>query len=829
MKKYFTLLLLMSTLLMSGTSLLAQQRGQRPGGPRGAMPKFKVEGRIVDEATGNPLEYATVTLFSYKDSSMVAGGITDMNGKFSFETRPGRLYAKIEFLSYTTLIIDRIPFDRELRKADLGIVKLQSDAAMLDEVEVRAEKSQMQMTLDKKVFNVGKDLANRGGTAEDILDNVPSVAVDLEGNVSLRGSNDVRVLVNGKPSGLIGVGDLNGLRQIPSNLIERVEVITNPSARYEAEGMSGIINIVLRKDKKSGLNGSFDITAGYPENFGAAVNMNYRRKDINFFANYGVSYRKRPGEGFNYQELYRGDTTYILDQDRTFERGGLSNSVRLGMDYFLGEKTTLTGAFLYKVSDEDNFNTVTYRDYINSFPDNLQSVTYRTDDEKEDEDNLEYSLQYKRTFSRKGQELTADFQFQENTEVESSDFTETYFFPNGEPGLREDLEQRSANSEGEKRTRFQIDYVHPFSKDGQFEIGSLISIRDIKNDYLVEEWADNRWVSLEGFSNNFVYDEDIYAAYFMLGNKYGKFSYQAGLRGELSNVRTELLQTNEVNDRTYFNFFPTVHLSYELPNQHNVQISYSRRLRRPRFWYLNPFVTFSDARNVFAGNPNLDPSFTDSYELSHIKYWDKASFSSSIYYRYSTGVIRRIRDTDLETGNATIIPKNLATEDSYGLELTFSASPKKWLRLNGDVNFFRSIINGDNVGNNSSADALSMLGRITSRMTFWKKTDVQIRANYRAPRETPQGRNKAIYHMDFAASKDILKGNGTLTFSINDVFNSRRRRYITIEDSARNEGEFQWRARQFTLALNYRLNQKKKRGRRGGRGGYDGGGGEMGF
>jgi outer membrane receptor protein involved in Fe transport len=789
--------------------------------------KFIVRGKVVDAETKLPLEFATVTLFNQSDSSLATGNITDEAGAFMIETRPGRYFAKVEFLSYQTKTIGNIDLNRDEPVADLGTIALASDASMLIEVEVRAEKSQMQLSLDKKVFNVGKDLANTGGTAADVLDNVPSVTVDVEGNVNLRGSGNVRILVDGKPSGLIGISNTNGLRQLPANLIDRVEVITNPSARYEAEGMAGIINIVLKKDQQKGLNGSFDLTLGQPAEYGGSVNLNYRKNRFNFFTNYGLRYRKGPGMGSQYQESYTPDTTFITDQSREHEQGGWSNNIRFGADYFFNPKNILTTAFNYRWSNEDNFSEIEYRDYLNNL-DNPTGSTIRTDKEKEKEPNLEYALTYRKTFDREGREFTADLRFQDNNEEENSDFREQYFNPDGSPAGIADLLQRSNNKEGERNVIVQSDYVHPFGSNGKFEAGLRSGLRDIRNDYLVEEFSDDAWETLTGLSNNFLYDENIHAAYAIFGNKVSRFSYQLGLRLEQSDVKTELLQTNEINDRQYTNLFPSAHVTYDLPAQNAVQVSYSRRVRRPRFWDLNPFFTFSDARNFFSGNPDLDPEFTDSYEMGHIKYWEKGSLTSSVYYRRTTGVIERIRT---QTSNTTFntFPVNLSTQDDYGLEFTWSFDPFKAWRLNGNVNFFRSITDGKYEEQDFDADTYTWFGRLSSRLTLWKQVDFQANFNYRAPRKTTQGEQKAMYHLDLGFSKEVLKNNGTLTLSVRDLFNTRRRRFTTIDDDFFTEGDHQWRARQVSLTLSYRINQKKQKGKNGrGEGEFDGGeGGEF--
>ena len=812
-------------LLLTISITVQAQRGNRSGGER-QMPQIKISGTIVDQDTKSPLEFATISIYSKRDSSLITGGLSEVDGTFEVQSRPGALYAVIEYISYEAVQID-VPLDRESRRGgppsiDLGVIGLYESGIALNDVEIRAERSETQFSLDKRVFNVGKDLANQGGTAQDILDNVPSVTVDIEGAVSLRGSSGVRILIDGKPSGLANQDNANGLRSIPANLIDQVEVITNPSARYEAEGMAGIINIILKKDKGSGFNGSFDVSGGYPTNGGLGANVNYRKGNINWFANYGMRYRSTPGFGESFLRQDRSGETFYQEVFRDNERSGLSNSVRFGIDFIPNEKEILTGAFLFRKSDEDNFGTITYNDYINDFPGNLTLNTLRTDDEREDEIDLQYSINYKKEFSSRQHYFEATVQFQNETEEEGSDFLETSTAFIGNPIA--DLVQRSANEEANMEWLFQVDFVKPLGENGKFETGLRSSLRAINNDYAVEQEEDGQFVTLVGLTNDFNYDENVQAAYAIAGSKTGKFGYQFGLRAEYSDILTELEQTNEVNDRDYFSLFPSSFLNYEFSPGSTIQASYSRRIRRPRFWDLNPFFTFSDSRNTFSGNPNLDPEFTDSYELNYIKYMDDLTITGGFFYRHTTDKIQRIL-VFKEDGTTNRQPENLATGDDYGLELTFQYSGIKWLRLDGNANFFRQEVNGQNVDDSFSASTTTWFGRFTSRASFWD-SDLQLRFNYRGARETVQGTSRGIPSLDLGWSKDILGKQGTVTLSVRDVFNSRKRAGTTIGDGFFRESEFQWRARTATIAFNYRINQKKQRSR-GERGGEDFEGGEF--
>ncbi|MCX6216910.1 TonB-dependent receptor [Spirosoma sp.] len=767
-----------------------------------------VRGTVIDEKKA-PIPFTTVALHRLADSVLVKGVVADEAGMFALQIKPGNYFLKVSAVSFQEKISPGFALGDQDKQ--LGTVTLTATAKRLDEVVVMGEKSQMELALDKRIFNVGKDLANAGGTASDILKNIPSVAVDGEGNVSLRGSNSVRILIDGKPSGLVSFKGGSGLQQLQGSIIERVEVITNPSARYEAEGMGGIINIVLKKERKEGINGSFDVITGYPSNFGAAANVNYRRKNLNFFVNYTASFRNTPGRSSLYQEVYDSASTFVYRQNSTNNLKGQNNNARAGIDYYFSPKSILTGSYTWRLSKGKRFADIQYLDYLPNSNHTVQAITNRTQDETETEPNSEYVVSYKKTFARQGHELTADIRYLDNWEKSDQFFTQKTLQPDGKPSAIPDVLQRSINDETEKQLLIQVDYVQPFAKDGKLEGGMRLSSRDMTNDYTVtQQTLGGPWTPLPGLTNDFLYVEKINALYGIVGNKIRKFSYQMGIRAEWTDVTTTLKQTNDVNPRSYANLFPSVHATYDLPHQHALQVSYSRRVRRPQYNDLSPFMTFSDNRNFFSGNPDLNPEFTNAFEIGHIKYVEKGSMSSSIYYRHTTGKIIRIRRVS-EQGNSTTRPENLATEDSYGAEFTGSYALYKWWKLDGSVNFFRAITNGGNLDASYQSDTYSWFTRLSSRFTVMRNTDIQLRGNYEAPQKTPQGSRKAIATLDLSFSKDILNSNGTLVFNVIDVFNSRRYRSITEGANFYTESSSQGRLRQFNLTLNYRLHQAKKK------------------
>jgi hypothetical protein len=488
---------LLSILVLFASGAQAQERNTQ-GAPGGPSP-FKVTGQVVDSQTGEALEYVTAALISELDSTIAGGAVTGLDGKFEITARPGKFTLRVEFLSYKAKYIAGIQLNQDQMTRDVGKIQMDPHTAVLDEVVVEGERSSMTMTLDKRIFNVGKDLTNAGRSAADLLDNIPSVSVDVEGNVSLRGSDNVRILVDGKPSGLIGINTADGLRQLQSNMIESVEVVTNPSARYDAEGSAGIINIILKKDKRQGVNGAFNATVGVPTNIGGSFNLNYRKKWTNLFASYGLEYEKSPGGGSSFQTFFPGDTLYYTIRENDRERGGWSHNVRFGSDFFLNDKNTITVAAIYRISDEDNDYGLNYQDLDGDR--NLLFVTDRYDNELEIDKNSEYSINYTKTFGKEGQKLSADVQYRDNNETEESSINETTY------SVAEDLEepelfQRSINDELDRGWLLQADYEHPVGKDGKLEVGVRNSIRRIGNDYVVEQLNDEtgNWENLEGFT-----------------------------------------------------------------------------------------------------------------------------------------------------------------------------------------------------------------------------------------------------------------------------------------------------------------------------------------
>ena len=792
----------------------AQQRGKQ-------LPQVTVSGKVIDLETKQALEYATV-IFTPLKGEKITGGITDRNGAFEIQVSKNSYDISVEFISFKTKTIKNQKIDSN---TDLGTIFLEINAEALDEVEIIAEKSTVEIRLDKKIYNVGKDMTVKGGTASDVLDNVPSVSVDVEGNVSLRGNDNVRILINGKPSGLVGLSGTDALRQLPADAIEKVEVITSPSARYEAEGTAGIINIILRKGKAQGFNGSLSTSVGNPDNFGMSVNLNYRTKKANFFTNTGYNYRNAPGNSFS-NVTYFDDLENISEyrnENIKYDRERKSFNTRFGIEYFLTDKSSITGTVLYRKSDGDDTAT----NIIDELDANniLYESGSRKENETEEDKTIEYNLNYTKDFNKSGHRLTFDFQYGESEENEFNYITDFTIFPNS----IENAPERNSTDEKDSEFQFKGDYTLPINENTQFEFGFKIDLDKLDSDYLVEESINDEFINNTNFSNTLKFEQNIYAVYSQFGKKINKFSYLLGVRAETTDRKINLIQSNEIYNKKFTELFPTVNLGLELNDTESITLGYSRRLRRPRHWFLNPFESRTSETYIRKGNVNLDPTYTNSFDLGYLKRWDKFTLNSSIYYQHSINNFQMIQTEELrdidEKETLVIIrtPINLSTQDRFGYEFTANYNPFKWWRISNSFNFFKSISKGDYNSVNYDSDDVTWFTRLTSRVSLPGKIEWQTRGMYRAPYESAQSKREGILSINLAFSKDILKEKGTLSLSVSDLLNSRKRKSESFTPTTYSIGEFQWRERQIRLNFTYRFNQKKKRERQGN---YNGGGEE---
>ncbi|EAS19515.1 TonB-dependent outer membrane receptor [Flavobacteria bacterium BBFL7] len=780
-----------------------------------------ISGTLVDKSTKTPLEFATVSLLSTNPGSTPQGGITDIDGKYSIQVVPGTYDVKWEYITFKTLIkkAEVLTADK-----DYGTIELEIDVAELDAAIVIAEKTTVDIRLDKKIYNIGKDLTVRGGSASDVLDNVPSVSVDVEGNVALRGNDNVTILIDGRPSALVGFNGAEALRQIPSDAIEKIEVITSPSARYDAEGTAGILNIILRKNKLLGFNGSMQLDTGYNPQLGLSFNGNLRSEKWNLFTNTGFRYRETPGNSTTSTEyLSPSAQNSFVNEERVFDRLGRNFFTSLGAEYFINDQSSIVANIVYRLGNDDDLNTnIIDRLDANG---NLNEATSRVEAESEDDTRIQYSLDYKNDLDENGQKITASIQYSTSVEEQNANILETETTTN----TINDVE-RTLSEEDEKNATAQFDYVLPIGEDTQFEAGYRGNYRDISNSFFLEEqltFPNGPLVPDAGLNNTFDYEELVNAVYSQYGKEYGKFSFLAGLRFEHTNVTISQETVNTVDKKDYSSLFPTLNLGYEIQDGENITLGYNRRVRRPRGRFLNPFPSRSSESNVFQGNVDLDPTFTNSVDLGYLRRWKKVTLSTSIYYNSSDDNWEFIQeDTGQITDNGDPIirrtPVNLSTQERIGYELTLTYRPFKWWTINSDFNLYRVTTDGDFNGQNFDFENTTYFARLNQKFSIPSGIDLQTRLNYRGASENAQSTNDGIFTMNLAASKDIMGDDATISLNVSDLFNSRKRQGTTITDDFITDSEFQWRERQVNLSFVYRFNQKKKNGRGdGGDGGDD--------
>ena len=794
MKNFFILAFIFSSSLLS---LFANNEDNT------VRKEVDITGQVIDKDTNEPLEYATIAFIDKSLNKIVTGGITDSNGFFNINVKKGQYDITIEYISFKKQTLrNKLLTEDE----NLGVIKLELDVEALDAVEVIAERTTVEIKLDKKIYNVGKDLTVRGGTVSDVLDNVPSVSVDVEGNVSLRGQDNVRILINGKPSGLVGLNSTDALRQLPAEAIEKVEVITSPSARYDAEGTAGILNIILRRSKLQGLNGAITLNASEPTAYGVSGNINYRTGNVNIFSTSGYRYSDSPGNSKTETEYFNSGTFFNEYRDINRTRKGYNTNS--GIEWYINNTTSLTAAFLIRESDNERETTNTINELDNSG--NLLNQSIRFDPEFEDDKTTQFSLNFDKQFNgNSDHRLTADFQYENSNEDEESIITQ-----DGTDS------ERVQTLENQKRILLQTDFVKPIGEKGQFELGYRGNFNQLDTDYILEFNENGNFELDTNLSNLLLYKEHNNALYSQFGSKIkDKFSFLLGLRYESSRISINQVTSGDYENQNYSGFFPTLNLGYEISEDQSLTIGYNRRIRRPRSRFINPFPSRSSATNLFQGNPNIKPSYSNSVDLGYLNRFGKLTLNSSIYYAHATDVFTFISE---DSGQIAIVggtevpvivrrPINLATNDRFGFEFTLTYRPSQKWNLNGNFNLFQSVTRGDYNGDNYDAENLSWFIRLNNKYTLPGKIEWQTRIFYMGPREDAINKTKGMFSTDLAFSKDLFKDKASIALNVSDVFNTRKREMISRTSTFYSDSQYQWRQRTVSMSFTYRFNQKKKR------------------
>jgi len=792
-----------------------------------------IYGKLIDKSTSRGIEAASVQIYPAvggKSDSLLTGMLSRPNGEFRFRNLPpeNSFRLVISALGYETweqiITIETQDGDYAKRnfKKDIGNIILQTDIKQLSGVTVTSSRPALEMGIDRKVFNVDKSLVSTGGTAIDIMKNIPSVSVDIDGNVELRNSTP-QIFIDGRPTILT-------LDQIPADHIDKIELITNPSAKFDASSSGGIINVVLKKNKRVGLNGIATLSAGSPELFSGNLNMNLRQGKLNFFvsAGHNQSGGKAKGETLR-QNKDNGVITDYFNQYSVNNRSRNFNSLRFGTDFFIDNRNTVTisqdfvrGRFgNEEIQDQLYLN----RDQI------LDHYGVRTSNGKFGFNRKSTRFNYKHNFPKEGKELTADINYNYGTRSDNSTILNSYFSPDGSEYQPTAKVWNNGNS-NEKQVTFQADYTNPLSESTKIETG----IRSYHNSFFsfYDAFADDNGQEVKlPLSNKYDYDEMINAGYFTFSYKKEKFSYQAGLRIEHSKFDGELVDSAYKFGYEYPNkiskiwdaLFPSFFITKKINEDNELQFNYTRRIRRPRFWQLNPFIEINDPANLRQGNPQLRPEFINSFEVNYSKNYGKGNILAVLYFRNNPEDITQYSDTITaaqyqQLNNAAIDANailntfiNASTTNRYGAEFTLQHKAGKNFDITPTFNLQYRTVNAkvndldlSNEGFNWEAKLITNYKIETIKKSLFNNLGFQLIGEYESPEIIPQGRRIAEFDVDFAIRKDFLKNKkASVTFAINDVFNSNRWGMIYDTEQFYQDSYRRWNVRTFRISFSYKF------------------------
>lgn len=732
--------------------------------------KLEITGSVVDRATNQPIPFATILVGEKSTLQPITGVTTNDEGSFIVSSPTKDIYIEISFIGYESIRLE--DFTINTNRIDMGRIELSEQSQMLNEVEVRGEKSTTEFKLDKRVFNVGKDLSSTGASALEVLDNVPSVTVSIEGQVSLRGNSGVQILINGKPSVLTSEGG-NALGSITAEMIEKIEVITNPSAKYEAEGTAGIINIVIKKDDREGINGSFSLNYGQPENNSAGLSLNRRTEKLNLFTQIGYGLRNYPRDAKNKNENFLTNTQ-VVTEGTEYRKEEFFNFI-LGTDYYINPQNvvTLTGFYAFEAEDQPS------KTNVKEFFDNTQLTSEWNREEVTTAGNPKYQYEfvYKKDFL---DHEDHDLIFSATGNLFSKE-QDSEFFNTSVSGVVAFGDQLTKTYFKEVVNTFKLDYTHPIGENWTVEGGFQYALNDVSNDFEVQNKTDGQWIVDAGLTNLFEFKQGVLGVYGMTAFEADPWGVQLGLRIENTQVNTVLVNTDEKNSLDFTDFFPSLNSSYKFSNAFSLQAGYSRRIYRPRLWDLNPFFNIRNSYNYRKGNPDLKAEYSDSYEVSAIFVQGILSMNMSLYQLYTTNTIESV--STIENNISVSGPENLGIKRVNGIEINGKISPTSKIVISGDFNYNTFDRKASWQGRSYDFNGNSWTSELTSKFKLPKDLDVELSWNYQSGFKTVDGETLPSQFLNVGARKKLFKGKGVISFNLRDLFVTRVRERRTIRDN----------------------------------------------
>lgn len=788
------------------TQVIAQQgQGNFSGG--------SIFGKVFDSSTKHAIEYANIIIFSLRDSSMVTGGVTNSDGVFNITlNKPGKFKVEVRFIGYDTETIE-VSVNPSSPNINLGDIFIHPTAINLSDVVVQGDRSPVTYEIDKKVINPDQMQTVISGNAADVLANVPSVQVDVEGNVSLRGSQNFTVLIDGRPS-LMDAQD--ALQQISASSIQQIEIITNPTAKYDAEGTAGIINIIMKKNLGQELNGIFNANAGMYDTYGGNFLINYQD---GFKANAGLDFNQRnfPGDQTQNNIYYLENGTSTINSIGEIERRRISFEGRAGIEFNLSDYDLLTfgvrggkreGGF----NSTDNFTEFASSDsadfHYKGINDRTREGTY-------------YSLNsnYTRTFDLPGHQLIAEFLFSKQS---SDELTTTAEFDN----VNQLSGKKTTENGPSTDFRGKLDYTLPFSEVSKFEAGyqGEIELSDESNDLYEYNPSSNQYELQAQFSNLTKYNESQHSLYSMYSDMLWVLNYQLGLRAEYTYRNIEVPLMSQTFNIDQVDYFPSIHTSYKITPVSTIMASYSRRINRPGGWALEPFPTWVDANNVRVGNPSLLPEFIDSYETGLQSILGSVNLSIELYFRKTTNKIEWVR-TAIEDNVTLTTFSNVGEDYSLGSEVMVIFDPFSFWNVNLMGNLYNYRVEGSILNEPFSNESFNWQTRMNNTFKLWSSTQVQFNLNYNSPTVSSQGRWEEFFSSDLSIRQEIISNILAITLQVRDVFGTAKREFSSEGTNLYNYNYFNMHTPALTLNLRYTFNnyKPKREGRGEDSGNFEGG------
>jgi outer membrane receptor protein involved in Fe transport len=792
-----------------------------PGDPIGPMMKSGViKGKVIEATNNSAVEYATVTLYTANDSTMVDGTITNTEGYFEFKkVEAGNYNITVRFMGFRKVFIAGISIGDQKPVVDVGTITLKTDVTNLEEVEIVGDKPLVEYQIDRKVVNVEQQLQAQGGTAVDVLERIPSIKTDLDGNVALRGSTSFTVLIDGKPSILTGSDALN---QIPASTIDKIEIITNPSAKYDPDGTAGIINIITKKNSLKGLSGIVNLSGSTSPDYSGSIMLNYRTKKTSYSLGIDAGRREMYGYRKGYRETYLADTTSFLDTYNENKMMRQSFSLKAGVDYSISDKNTVSLEGSYRVFNMSR-DGITQNQSWSSSDANRQYIL-TTDVEDSDHPTIQGTLRDIHKFNTTGTELTTSVTYNQGDDKEVPYTQQYYTDPTWNEVGTYLYNYKKNTTESEKELRGDIDFEHSFNEKSKLEAGFQLRMERTDEDYHFYNYdsGGDNWIEDTLQSNKYMFGNDIYALYGTYSTEFKKLGLKAGLRAEYTDRNMHQITGNEYYPYKSFDLYPSLYLTYHLPYNQQMQLSYSKRVERPRGNMLNPYTFFSDAFNSFSGNPELEPEFSHNLELNYQKYFGYSFLTLESYYRLTNNKMTRVQNLNDE-GVMVMTFDNINNDRSLGIEASGNIMATSWLTINPVASVYDYKLHDVRDGQDSSRSSTNWNASIEFAANLKTNTKIRLNANYDSPTVTVDGSREGVFYVGFSARQDFLDKKLSLTLNIRDVLDSRRMKdtshgsnyYITSEN---------WRkAPIFGVTLAYKWNNysRKRSGSEGLEGDYD--------